>query len=264
MSVLTVASRVGGNNAWYLHHTTRLARELTPDALVAGTRAAERDLDFVLAHLPLTAQSRILEIGCGWGRHTLALRERGFQQLVSVDISPVMLALARQRCRAAGLDADLRELDFLAVPAAPPFDAVLSLYDRSCLGFPTEEEDRRSLARLRELLAPGGYLLFGTGDWPVDLPRPRRDWREWDGVVELLETHPNAAEMTCTDRTIVLAGSERRVYELTRRHYSLPEVRRLLRDAGFVPCGAWHRLDAAAPYRGEREGLFVLARRGTE
>lgn len=250
-----------GNNAWYLHHTARLARELTADALDGGTRAAERDLDFVLARIPLDSRSRILEIGCGWGRHTLALRARGFTNLVSIDISPAMLALARERAAAAGHDADLRQLDFLDLAGEPPFDALLSLYDRSCLGFPSEEEDRRSLARLRALLAPGGHLLFGTGDWPVSLPAPRRDWREWDGVVELLETVPDAAAMTCIDRTTVLRDGARRVYELTRRHYSLPEVHRLLAEGGFALRGAWHALDERRPYGGEPEGLFVLARK---
>ncbi len=251
-----------GNNAWYLHHTGRLARGLTPEALAEGVRAAERDIDFVLAHVPLAPPSRVLEIGCGWGRHTLVLRGRGFRNLVSVDISPAMLAIARARAAEAGLEADLRQLDFLQVAPEPPFDAVLSLYDRSCLGFPTEEEDRHSLARIGGLLRPGGFLLFGIGDWPVALPRPDRDWREWDGVTELLETLPDAATMTCTDRTIVLGPGGRRVYELTRRHYGLPEVRRLLDEAGFAVCGVWHALDARRPYGAEPAGLFVLARRG--
>ncbi len=249
-----------GNNAWYLHHTARLAHGLTPEAMAAGIGVAARDIDFALAHLPLTPQSRILEIGCGWGRHTLVLHERGFRNLVAVDISPSMLAVARRRAAEAGREVDLRHLDFAAV-ADPPYDAVLSLYDRSCLGFPTEEGDRRSLATIRRLLRPGGYFLFGTGDWPVALPQPRRDWREWGGVVELLETIPDAAEMTCTDRTTVLLPHERRVYALTRRHYTLPEVRRLLGDAGFAFGGAWHALDARRPYGHEAEGLFVLARR---
>lgn len=252
-------TRISGNNAWYLHHTTRLVRELTAGALAAGVRAAERDLDFVLNQIPLTPRSRVLEIGCGWGRHTLALRARGFTNLVSIDISPAMLARARERAAAAGDNVDIRQLDFLDVAGEPPFEALLSLYDRSCLGFPSEEEDRHSLTWLRSLLVPGGYLLFGTGDWPARLPRPRRDWREWDGVVELLETVPDTATMTCTDRTTVLLDGNRRVYELTRRHYTLPEVHRLLAEGGFALRGVWHALDERRPYGGEREGLFVLA-----
>ncbi|MDP9372142.1 MAG: class I SAM-dependent methyltransferase, partial [Chloroflexota bacterium] len=219
-------------------------------------------IDFIVEQLALTPGDRLLEIGCGWGRHTLALHERGFRNLTSVDIAPVMLSIARERAATSGRAVDFRGCDFRELGEEPPFDAILSPYDRSCVGFPTEEEDRLSLALLHRLLRPGGQLLFGTGDWPVALPAPRRDWREWGGVVELLETVPDAAAMTCTDRTTVLHPGGRRVYTLTRRHYGLPEVRRLLGEAGFALAGAWHALDPGRPYGREQEGFFVLARRG--
>lgn len=248
-----------GNNAWYRHHSLRHAAELDDVGRTSGGAAAAHDIDFIVATLGLRPDDRLLEIGCGWGRHTRVLHERGFARLTSVDIAPAMLELAR--AHTAGLDADLRECDFRALTDAGPFDAVLSLYDRSCIGFPTEAEDRASLAALRGMLCPGGQLFFGIGDWPVALPVPRRDWREFAGTVELLETLPDAATMTCTDRTTVLDGTARRVYTLTRRHYGLPELRRLLGEAGFAVTGAWHAFDAARPYGPESEGLFVLARR---
>ena len=248
-----------GNNAWYRHHSLRHAAELDDAGRKSGSAAAARDIDFIVAMLGLRPADRLLEIGCGWGRHTRVLRERGFGRLTSVDIAPALLD--RARAHTAGLDADLRECDFRALADAGPFDALLSLYDRSCVGFPTEAEDRASLATLRGMLRPGGQLFFGIGDWPVALPAPRRDWREFAGAVELLETLPDAAAMTCTDRTVVLDGPERRVYTLTRRHYGLPELRRLLGESGFAVTGAWHAFDAARPYGPEDHGLFVLARR---
>lgn len=248
-----------GNNAWYRHHSLRHAAELDAAGRASGSAAAACDIDFIVATLGLRPDDRLLEIGCGWGRHTRVLRERGFARLTSVDIAPAMLD--RARAHTAGFDAELRACDFRALADAGPFDALLSLYDRSCVGFPTEAEDRASLATLRGMLRPGGQLFFGIGDWPVALPTPCRDWREVAGTVELLETLADAATMTCTDRTTVLDGDTRRVYTLTRRHYGLPELRRLLAGAGFAVTGAWHALDAARPYGPEREGLFVLARR---
>jgi SAM-dependent methyltransferase len=251
-----------GNNAWYIYHSARHAAELGAESRAAGSAAAERDIDFIVEQLALAPHDRLLEIGCGWGRHSLVLHERGFRRLTSVDIAPAMLAIARDRAEAAGIAADFRLCDFRALGDEPPFDAILSLYDRSCLGYPSEAEDRQSLAFLHGLLRPGGQLWFGIGDWPVALPRPGRDWREWAGGLELLETIPDAAAMTCTDRTTILAPEGRRVYTLTRRHYSLPEIRRLLGDTSFDLIGAWHALDARRPYGSEAEGLFVLVRRG--
>ena len=252
----------GENNAWYIYHSVRHAAGLDAAARAEGSATAARDVDFLIRELALAPADRLLEIGCGWGRHSLILRERGFRDLTSVDIAPAMLAIARERAALAGVVLDFRRCDFRDLGDEPPFDVILSPYDRSCLGCPTEEEDRASLAYLHGRLRPGGLLFFGIGDWPVALPAPLRDWREWDGRVELLEMIPDAATMTCTDRTTVLGPEGRAVYTLTRRHYGLPEIRGLLAEAGFAPEGAWHALDARRPYGVEREGLFVLARRG--
>ena len=112
------------------------------------------------------------------------------------------------------------------------------------------------------MLRPGGSLLFGIRDWPVDLPRPARDWRETPLGLLLEETLPDAAAMTCAHRTILIAPDGRREEQtLTRRHYSLPEVRRLLDEAGFATLAAYHAFDERRPYGGEAHGLVVLARR---
>jgi len=121
-----------GNNAWYRHHSLRHAAELDAAGRASGSAAATRDIDFIVAMLGLCPADRLLEIGCGWGRHTRVLRERGFARLTSVDIAPALLEQAR--AHTAGLDADLRECDFRALAHAGPFDALLSLYDRSCIG----------------------------------------------------------------------------------------------------------------------------------
>jgi hypothetical protein len=113
------------------------------------------------------------------------------------------------------------------------------------------------------LLEPGGWLLFGINDWPFALPQPSQRWEETDLGIELVEVVPDRAAMTCTDRvTLVRPDGGRHAYALTRRHYYLPELRRLLQEAGLCLEGAWHRLDPRRPYGDGEEGLFVLARRG--
>jgi SAM-dependent methyltransferase len=250
------------NNAWYRMLSALRALELTPNAIAEGERLAEADLDFVERALPLTPDSRILEIGCGWGRHTLHLARRGYRRVVSLDIAPAMLAIARRRADAAGLTPTIVEADYIDLAPDAPFDAVLSLYDRSLLGWPTETEDRASLAHLARLIRPGGALLFGIRDWPVDLPRPSRDWRETPLGLLLEETLPDAAAMTCARRSVLIHPDGRREEQtLTRRHYSLPEVRRLLDEAGFAMLAAYHAFDEQRPYGREEQGLVVLARR---
>ena len=249
------------NNDWYRFYAPRRVAGLTAEQLAAGQTAAEHDLDFVLTQTGLTAHDHILEIGCGWGRHALALARRGFTAVTSIDIAPEPLEIARALASEATLRCDFRQQDFVAVEDGP-YRAILSLYDRSCCGFPTEAEDQRSLGRLARLLVPGGWLLFGINDWPFNLPQASQRWEDTEAGIELVEVIPDRVAMTCTDRvTLVARDGARRSYALTRRHYYLPEIRRLLHCAGLELAGTFHRLDTQRPYGDGADGLFVVARR---
>jgi hypothetical protein len=112
------------------------------------------------------------------------------------------------------------------------------------------------------MLRPYGWFVFGIDDWPFHLPNARREWRETPAGLELAEVLPDRVAMTCTDRvTLVRHDGRRERYELTRRHYYLPELRRLLADAGLAIEVALHRLAETSPYGERDEGLFVFARR---
>jgi SAM-dependent methyltransferase len=249
------------NNDWYRYYAPRRLAGLMPERLAADRAAAERDLDALLARTGLQPGERILEIGCGWGRHALALAARGFGRVRSIDIAPEPLEIARALAGEAGLSCQFAQQDFMCVEERQ-YSAVLSLYDRSVCGFPTEAEDARSLRRIASLLRPGGWLVFGINDWPFHLPAARRDWHATPDGLELTEVLPDRAAMTCTDQVTLLRDDGRRErYELTRRHYYLPELRRMLADAGLALEVALHRLADPAPYGERDEGLFVFARR---
>src|SRR5689334_14748968 len=110
---------------------------MTAAGMAADRVAAEADIKAVVTRLALELQDRILEIGCGWGRHSVALAQRGFANVLSIDIAPEPLAVARRLAREVGACCEFREQSFCEVQE-PGFDAILSLYDRSCCGFPTE------------------------------------------------------------------------------------------------------------------------------
>jgi SAM-dependent methyltransferase len=249
------------NDDWYRYYAPRRLATLTAEQQATDHAAAQHDIEAVLARTGLRPTDRILEVGCGWGRHSLALARRAYGAVVSIDIAPEPLALAEQLARDAGLLCDLRQRSFCDVDEGG-FQAILSLYDRSVCGFPTEAEDQCSLHRLAGLLAPGGWLVFGINDWPFYLPQASQRWHETHDGLELLEVQPDRVAMTCTDRvTLVRPDGRRETYALTRRHYYLPELCRLLAGAGFELVAALHRLVEQRPYGDGGDGLFIYARR---
>lgn len=103
------------------------------------------------------AGARLLEIGCGTGLLTAALRRQGqADRFVASDLAPAMI----QRCRArfAGApDLHCVVMDAERPCLAPGFDCIAS-----SLAAQWFEDLPGTLARLAGLLAPGGLLAVAT------------------------------------------------------------------------------------------------------
>jgi len=95
------------------------------------------------------AESPVLDVGCGPGRHVLALAERGVVAL-GIDITPAALDLARRRGAPV-----LGRSVFEHVPGAGRWATVLLLDGNLGIG----GDPAALLARAVALLRPGGVLL---------------------------------------------------------------------------------------------------------
>jgi len=115
------------------------------------TRGTNNEVSFLVDALGLESGSRVLDVGCGPGRHAYALAERGIE-VVGVDISERFVELAT---RSAPPGATFRRLDARALPFDGEFDAVISL----CQGaFGLVGTDATSGA---EPIDPDGVVLDG-------------------------------------------------------------------------------------------------------
>ena len=127
------------------------------------TRGTDNEVSFLVDQLDLAPGSRVLDVGCGPGRHALALAERGIE-VVGVDISGRFIELATA---AAGPLATFLRLDARALPFDAEFDAVISL----CQGafglvgtdqVPTDDPDGVVLAGMARAVRPGGRVALSA------------------------------------------------------------------------------------------------------
>jgi len=129
------------------------------------TKGTEQEVAFLVDVLGLEAGARVLDVGCGPGRHAHALGRLGFE-VVGVDISERFVALARAGVP-SGAAVTFERADARALTYAGEFDAVISLC-QGAFGLTAGEPDasfdpdRAVLEGMARALRPGGRLVLSA------------------------------------------------------------------------------------------------------
>lgn len=199
------------------------------------TKGTKQEVEALIDILGLEAGDRVLDVGCGPGRHSLALAERGID-VVGIDISERFVELASEAAQRLPDSAgqaefgvvDARELEF-----DHEFDAVISL----CQGafglaggadaideLPARELDEAILAGMARALKPGRSLAVSAFSAYFQ--------------VQFLEDHDSfdAARGVNHETTSVRdeAGNSRNV-DLWTTCFTPRELRLLARTVGLEP-----------------------------
>ncbi len=100
---------------------------------------------------------RVLDVGCGAGRHVVFLARQGFQAY-GVDNSPTGLTHARAWVEREGLEAEFRRSEMTVLPYRDGFfDGVVCVFT---VYHGTLAEVRKAVSEIRRVLRPGGAALI--------------------------------------------------------------------------------------------------------
>lgn len=186
------------------------------------TRGTEQEADFLVDLLRLPAGARVLDLGCGAGRHSLALARRGLRP-VGVDISAGLLGVARRQAAAAGLAVVLVRADARALTFTAAFDAAICLCEGAFCLVGDLDAHRRLLAGVARALRPGATFVL-TAAHALSAPRVVNAQRTFDPC-------------TCTlteALTIRNPAGETRQTTVYTTCFTYRELASLLREAGFA------------------------------
>lgn len=124
----------------------------------AHTKGTVQEVDHVVAALELRQGERVLDVGCGTGRHAHELARRGIE-VHGIDISQRFIDLAR----AAGSSlATFERADARSLVFDSEFDAVICLCQGAFGMMTADGEDAAVVTGMARALRPGGRLALSA------------------------------------------------------------------------------------------------------
>lgn len=143
--------------AWFNPIAEFLGTAYLRNAFTYGTR---QEVDFVVAALGLGPGDRVLDVGCGPGRHAVELARRGIA-VHGVDLSPEFIALAETAASEESLPATFEVLDVRDLDVDGAFDAVICLCQGG-FGLLGGDDEAAVLGRIARAVRPGGGLVVSA------------------------------------------------------------------------------------------------------
>ncbi len=178
------------------------------------------EVDFIEGVIGGDRGKAILDVGCGTGRHSLELARCGYRVL-GLDLSPWMLAQGRRAAASASLPVLFVQGDARQMPFSGAFEVAIMLCEGAFSLMETDAMDLLILESVACALQPGGLLVMTAPNAAFMLAR---------GQVEGFDLTTLREAFTLEKAT---PEGPIRTLRCTQRYYTCPELRCLLRRAGF-------------------------------
>jgi len=191
-----------------------------------------QEVKFLIKFLKIKKEHAVLDLPCGFGRHSLIFKELGYN-ITGADYSIYQLDNARELMKATGIEFPAAKADMRNLPWENRFDFLLNLF--TSFGYFDEEDNEKSAAEFFKVLKPGGKLA-------VDLFNPlyalmhyqERDFSHLaDGSFLLEERRYDPVRGYNYSTQIHIKNGRKNEQSFRLRFYHLPELIRLFERAGF-------------------------------
>jgi SAM-dependent methyltransferase len=222
--------------------------------------SARHEVDWIVRGPLAAVEGTVLDLCCGFGRHSLALVERGFR-VAGLDLSQPLLRAAQHIGEDAPLAGRVVRGDMARLPfRASAFGAVVNLF--TSFGYLGDDGDRAVLAEVARVLVPGGVLVMDLMNPAVIrrnvVPHTRE---ERDGLVlEARRTLSDDGRRVAKEVQVTGRNGESRSWREDVRMYEPRELDALLGAHGLAVVDRRGDFDGG-PYDPDSLRQIVHARR---
>ena len=192
---------------------------------------AAKQVEFVETIIPLKPQCKILDLACGYGRHSIILAEKGYR-VTGYDMSADYIEEARQQAEKAGVKINFEQLDMRRLDLSEEFDVILSL--STSLFFYGDETNKDIVRRIHKALKNKGFFIFDQGNiFCFAGKKENKDEKLPDGRMHKFKLNFDAANCILRRRSILEDKQGREETGWDIRYYTLPELRITMEAIGF-------------------------------
>jgi SAM-dependent methyltransferase len=211
---------------------------------------AETEAAALAKYLELDRSMRILDLACGFGRHTNRLAQQG-HDLLGIDLTPGFLELARQDAQRRGVSVDYRQGDMRRLDFEAEFDRVILAF--TAFGYFSDDENLLVLKNIARALRPGGLVVFDSHNRDMVMKNLQPAFvMEKNGDMMIDRITFDTLTGLMTNRRIVLRAGLRKDKPFTIRYYNPTEITALLHQAGlqlYRAYGGWDGQEAGSSMR---------------
>jgi 2-polyprenyl-3-methyl-5-hydroxy-6-metoxy-1,4-benzoquinol methylase len=201
------------------------------------THGTSGECDFIEKEIGFDKSLKIIDVGCGTGRHSIELTRRGYA-VTGIDLSETQLDAAREKAARDGLNIDFQKHDARALPYVNTFDVAVMLCEG---GFPLMETDEMNYEILKGVtrsLREKGKFIFTTLNGLFPLYHSVEEFCDSTSEAGNATYHSNTFDlMTFRDHNItefVDDFGNKKTLTCNERYYVPCEITWLLKSLGLT------------------------------
>ncbi len=218
---------------WYEALFENYAMKYDHETFVQGTIG---ECDFIEKEIEYEKAARILDIGCGTGRHSIELAKRGYT-VFGIDLSESLLKRAREKASQQNLQIVFQKTDARNLPFLHEFNLIIMICEGAFPLMETDEMNFQILQNAANALLPKGKLIFTTLNGLFPLFHSVKDFldskaKEGDARCDRLSFDL----MTFRERSTISVEDDlgtKKELQCNERYYVPSEITWLLKNLNF-------------------------------
>jgi len=216
---------------WYEELFTNYANQYDKEPFTQGTI---QEVDFIEKEISYDKSKKILDIGCGTGRHAIELAKRGYK-VTGIDLSENLLNKAKEKAKKENTKVTFVKKDARNFSFPEKFDVVIMICEGAFSLMETDDMNYKILKNAEKALKPGGKFIFTTLNVLFPLFHSVKDfYNKNEGSVHTESLNFNL--LTFREHSTIEITDDsgnKKTLKTNERYYAPPEIKWYLKNLGF-------------------------------